>query len=162
MSEGIDAWFEALEQHEEDLGELDDIEGPSKIPLDNLAIQILGSMLVGNRQLVLLGELIAEYHQFQMGAEAKCRHETTPPNALAGSVTAIPAKSVAAYFSVYEHVLAVHRTWRAYLTASATGGHKVSAAREEFAAFDRSLAAAVAFMREDGASENHLPAVPGD
>jgi hypothetical protein len=91
------------------------------------------------------------------------RHEATPPSALAGSVTASPTKSVAAYFSVYEHVLAaVHRTWRAYLTASATGGHKVPDAREEFAAFDRSLAAAVAFTREDGASENHLPAVPGD
>jgi len=154
MSDG--AWLEAIEEHEDDLGDLDDVEGPSKIPLDNLAVQVLGSMLVGNRQLVLLGELVAEYHRYQMRAEAKCRreHDAAGPKPAPRS----PRESVSEFFGVERHVLAAARTWRAYLSASEAGGRKVWAARDELAAFDEALADAVAFLRE----ANRAAAPPTD
>ncbi|MEV3936198.1 hypothetical protein AB0K52_09510 [Glycomyces sp. NPDC049804] len=154
MAERIDAWQAALERHEGELGELEDIEGPSKIPLDNLAIQILGSMLVGNGVLVRLGELLAEYHRYQWHAETVKAGRATGPRRSAD-------EAVAELFGVYSHVAQVHRAWRAYVDASERGHRRIGAARTEHAAFTAALEAAVVFVRQvNGSGPTAAPTSP--
>lgn len=155
MAERTDAWQAALERHEGELDELQGIEGPSKIPLDNLAIEVLGSMLVGNGVLVRLGALLAEYHRYQWHAETVKAGRATGPRRS-------DDEAVAELFGVYSHVAQVHRAWRAYVDASERGHRRIRAARTEHAEFTAALDAAVVFLQQVNGSGPTAPPTSPD